>query len=370
MKSKILFLTICLAALSFNANARFRMPELEQVPTDRLITNLTQKAKESPKDVQIIYALARVHAMASAKAASIFDVTKTDGVPYFGPRDQGFLPRENAAGTNDAARSHLNSAIKYYSQALEISSDHLPSEVGLGWCLDQAGKKKEAAATYRKALDKAWADEKNSGRIFQMSVAAEICDYLMPLLDAQADAAEIKRINQIKEEVARMPRAMTPLLVPLESGLSLEQMVDTEAAVPFDLDGSGILRNWQWPTPKAGWLAYDPAATGEVRSGIQLFGEVTFWIFWENGYQALASLDDNGDGILTGPELNGLVLWCDANSNGTSDPGEVLPLSCYGVTALSCRYQTHSTGIAYSPEGVVFKDGQTRPTFDWISRAK
>jgi hypothetical protein len=195
-------------------------------------------------------------------------------------------------------------------------------------------------------------------------------DYLLPLLDPQADADEIKRIAQIKAEVSRMPRAVTPLLVPLEDGLALGQLVNRQAAVPFDLDGSGVLRKWNWPTPKAGWLAYDPDGRREVRSGLQLFGAVTFWVFWANGYEALASLDDDQDGWLRGAELEGLVLWQDVNSNGQSEPGEVQPLSDHGISALGCRYQTHASGIPYHPDGAVLQDGRTRPTYDWISSAK
>ena len=44
---------------------------------------------------------------------------------------------------------------------------------------------------------------------------------------------------------------------------------------------------------------------------------------------ALAALDDNGDGVLSGKELDGLALWHDANGNGVCDPGEVKPLSEY-----------------------------------------
>jgi hypothetical protein len=70
-----------------------------------------------------------------------------------------------------------------------------------------------------------------------------------------------------------------------------------------------------------------------------MFGNVTFWLFWETGYDALTSLDDNGDGVLTGDDLKGLAIWHDANGNGICDPGEVKPLSEYGIVALSCRFE-------------------------------
>jgi hypothetical protein len=97
-----------------------------------------------------------------------------------------------------------------------------------------------------------------------------------------------------------------------------------------------------------------------------MFGNVTFWIFWRDGYEALRVLDDNGDGILTGEELRGLALWRDSNENGVSDPGEVLPIENFGITSLSCTSQEDSSGMLLNPDGVVFKDGTKRASYDWV----
>jgi hypothetical protein len=102
---------------------------------------------------------------------------------------------------------------------------------------------------------------------------------------------------------------------------------------------------------------------------LQLFGGVTFWMFWDNGYQALAALDNSGDSKLSGDELMGLAIWHDRNTNGISEPGEVKPLAEYGITSISCRWErdtSHPDGIAYSPEGITFRDGTTRPTYDIV----
>jgi hypothetical protein len=95
-----------------------------------------------------------------------------------------------------------------------------------------------------------------------------------------------------------------------------------------------------------------------------MFGNVTFWCFWENGYAALRSLDDNGDGQLTAKELNHLALWHDVDGNGRVDPGEVQPLTAYGIVAISCRYESDVADgepFLFSPTGVTFADGETRP---------
>ena len=59
-----------------------------------------------------------------------------------------------------------------------------------------------------------------------------------------------------------------------------------------------------WIVPA--WLVFDRRGTGSITSGLQLFGSVTFWLFWENGYDALRSLDDNGDGAIAGADRHRL----------------------------------------------------------------
>ena len=111
---------------------------------------------------------------------------------------------------------------------------------------------------------------------------------------------------------------------------------------------------------------HDPERKSQITSALQWFGNVTFWLFWTNGYEALAALDDDDSGALTGEELRDLAIWHDRNSNGISEPGEVHPLSDHGVVGLSCRY-AEGDGItlaAFSPDGVQLSNGRTRPSYD------
>jgi hypothetical protein len=181
------------------------------------------------------------------------------------------------------------------------------------------------------------------------------------------DADEIAQLKKNSKTLQSMGRAITPIIVPLQPEARLTELVDTNAAVTFDLDGSGLPRKWGWITPKAAWLVYDSDGTGRITSGLQMFGSVTFWIFWRDGYEALSSLDDDGNGVLSGAELRGLALWQDRNRDGVSDPGEVCPLEASGITAISCTAEGNSSGMAWNPRGVTFHDGTSRPTYDWIA---
>ena len=144
-------------------------------------------------------------------------------------------------------------------------------------------------------------------------------------------------------------------------------------------------------------LVYDPAGTGLIKDGSQLFGNYTFRgtvkapasktaqeQLWENGYQALASLDRNGDGFLTDSmlsglfpqrnELAGLALWFDENRNAISEPGEVRPLSSIGLTKLRTSFDNKEhdgdlvsiNGFEREDDTGVVKSGNT---LDWFSGA-
>ena len=195
----------------------------------------------------------------------------------------------------------------------------------------------------------------------------ETIGYLLRLLDPAQDAKEIAQLKQNQKLLSTMGRAITPIVVPLQNDAAFADLVNPTANVTFDLDGSGLSRKWGWITPKAAWLVYDWDGRGKITSALQMFGNATFWIFWENGYAALASLDADGDGVLRGPELRGLALWQDRNKNGLSDPGEVRPVQSFGITAISCTGRNFAGDTKWNPLGIAFSDGEVRPTYDWIA---
>ncbi len=369
-------LTLIAAALCFipTAPAEYMRPDTERVPTARLIASLEEKVKARPADVELRYALARVHSIAYATQAGEFEVHKTNQLPHFGfGSGSDRPPRETKQPTNEEkqrqATEHLRQAIQHYKEVLKAKPDHVFAQLGLGWCLDQSGDKPAALVEYRKALELAWAKERKAEG-FEIGVGSatdEIARYMLKLLNAKKDADEIKKIEGYTRELSKKGRWITPILLPLEAGTPLDQLVNPRANVAFDLDGSGLDRRWGWITPQAAWLVFDHDGRGEITSGLQMIGGVTFWVFWLNGYHALAALDNDQDGVLRGDELNGLALWHDANNNGVSEPGEVKPLAAWGITGLSCAHQTHATGIPFSPRGVTFTDGSTRPSYDWIA---
>jgi hypothetical protein len=180
---------------------------------------------------------------------------------------------------------------------------------------------------------------------------------------------DFEHVQQVLESMSKAKfafTALTPIVVPDRPDATLDSLFDG-ANTGFDLAGIGERQRWPWPRESASFLVWDPECAGSITSGRQLFGSATWWMFFEDGYSALDALDEDGDGWLSGSELESLSLWRDSNRNGVSDAGEVLTLAERGVTALATRADNIDGISPMRTSGVVLADGTTRPTFDWIA---
>ena len=366
----ILGLTVPLGAL-------YMQMETSQVPIERLAANLEREHKANLKSVEPIINLARLYAMGYAlKVPELPATNRTpDKVerPFYGNEEVVTPARVEKALTpadQAAANELLKKAISYYEGALLLEPTNLTAGLGHAWTLEQAGQKAAAIAEYRRVILQAWTTEQKarSGMLGRRFFTEEAAGYLLPLLDPARDKDEIADVQAKRDKLRALPRPVTPIAIPLTDNLPSSAIVDPLARVRFDADGSGLKQEWTWITPEAGWLVYDANGKGSIRSALQLFGSVTYWLFWKNGYHALAALDDDGDGELRGSELRNMALWIDRNRDGLSDPDEVRPLAAHGIVALSCRYVEGDGAriAAMSPSGVTFLNGRTRTTYDVI----
>ncbi|MDA7977928.1 MAG: tetratricopeptide repeat protein [Pirellulales bacterium] len=369
-----------LSTLISPAFSIYMRPDLEKIPVASLIESLQKKLADKPDDITHRLNLARAHAMSFAKKGEPVDILKgkADQGVWFGfePTNIPFgqVKKSDDAEVRKAAEAQLKAAIEAYEKVLEKNNEHTTARLGYAWCLQQAEKTEKAVEEYRKVVEAAWKDERNmqvAGLGFH-SIVTEASGYLIPLLDANKDAAEINELKARSAKTSAIPRPITPIAIPLRDELTVSQLIDREATVRFDADGTARPNaKWSWITPDAAWLVYDLKGDSKVTSALQLFGNVTFWMFWEHGYQPLSLLDQDADGELRGAELGHLSLWYDKNSNGISEPGEVQPLSTYQIVALSCQAtpmaETNLNAkdcVAWSAAGVTFADGSRRPTYD------
>lgn len=354
------------------AEARFVGVATEEVPVERAIRNVERRGGEVP-DPDTLLQLARLHALASSRP-----VVTAEQTPQFGPDFVevwwGHVPpalpwTPYTAGASDvlsvSGRAHLDQAVALYRRLLAQRPDDLLVKLGLGWCLARGGDRVGALPLLRDAANGTWAIEKDhTSAGMGGSHAAEAAGYLVDALDPVADAAEIAELKARIATIARRPRPVTPLLVGL-TDRPLADLVDETAGVRFDLDGAGPAR-WPWPGPDAAWLVWDPAGRGDIRSGLQLFGSVTWWVFWEDGFQALGALDDDGDGRLAGPELDGLALWRDLDGDGRSTRREVQPLARHGIVSVGTDATIGPEGFLLAAEGARTTNGRTLPVWDWV----
>lgn len=415
---RLLVLAAALTAVVAPCRALFIGFETERVPIERIQENLTRRLAAAPESIQLHYQLARLHAMAAAtrrntplqvyknvKDGQFADVAT--GYLYFSPYGDDGTPQSSQASLlprgqwGEEGERHLALSLEHFEAAIRLLRAKpvpgliLRTQLGYSWCLERAGRRAEALESYRIVLGTAWAaqvlkekadgkdgwvrrwlerdfpkdlrtDEQAIETWSSTSFAEEAIRCILPLLDPFKDADEIARLKELAKQLKGMSRAISPILVPLGDS-PFDRLVRPDAAVLFDLDGSGLSRQWGWITPDAAWLVHDPEGRGRITSGLQMFGNVTFWVQWDDGYEALAALDDNGDGELAGAELRDLALWRDANANGVSEPGEVKSLAFYGIAALSCSGTRVRDDLVRSDRGVRYNDGRTRPTYDWFA---
>ncbi len=367
---------LALLLASAHLPAIYMRMETQDVPVDRLVANLERELKSDPTNVQTLINLARLHAMAFALKVDDFPGAQLKPgqpeVPAYPPGSSEIPAAVRPAVSTEAATraaQHLKESIRHYEAALELAPDNLTARLGHGWVLQQSGNPQGAIKEYRLVIAQAWPSEQKIKALMpsQRLFTQEAAGYLIPLLDKERDAAEIADLRAKQSDIAGRPRAITPIAVPLTDDVSASSIVDRLARVRFDADGSEP-REWTWITPEAGWLVFDAEGRGTITSALQWFGNVTFWLFWSNGYEPMRALDDNRDGELAGAELRHLAIWHDRNRDGVSDAGEVRPLAAHGIVALSCNYVggDGTRFAAVSPRGARLSDGRTRPTYDVI----
>jgi len=386
MSSALLTILLCLSmGLGFG---KFRMPT--DAPVDRLTRNLEAYVQAHPKDAQGHYTLARIHYLAFALRSET--VPQEPGEPpTIGNRFNPGKPNREPAGkiSEEEALKHLIAAGAEIQIALQLDSKalfHLTAACILEDGAPLAPKAKRGATTgewmeravaeYLKAHELAWRVDSKLERQplagFHSLVSYEAgVSYLRMVKERgerSGEQAMAAKIEQHVKELSALPRmGITPIVMSLSPGIeSLSGLLDPEVLTSFDLDGTGRDQRWPWLRPDTGLLVWDPQRKAVVTSGRQLFGSVTWWMFWDNGYDALAALDDDRDGWLAGRELEGLSLWFDRNQNGVSDPGEVVNVQDLGVEAIRVRADGRD-GLSWrSSAGVRLRSGLYLPTWDWV----
>ena len=101
--------------------------------------------------------------------------------------------------------------------------------------------------------------------------------------------------------------------------------------VTFDINADGALDQIAWTGD--GILAYDVDGTGKIENGAEIFTPVFGGGSFDDGLNALSSLDSNQDGKIDSQDAayDKLVVWQDTNHDGVSDAGELSTLGELGI---------------------------------------
>lgn len=394
---------------SLSASAMWMAPD-GTVPLDRLVENTKRHLSEHPDDASAYALLGRVYSLAFA-----LDV---DEFSYYAGGNAGELPdlidREYQARPDRSwnrpghlppeKQRLLMDSIRNYQRAVQLAPENFLYWLGLGYMYHEGSREVGSLvwpfpdvqfdevslagvkrAWFEKALDAYQKSFENYRRVdpddkfvtdpgVEYPVALEIVGGIVSLLEEQESLgrAQRKTLEKFKKVQGEMQGkqgglAITPIIFSLDGVKSLLQLLENDRAVNFDLAGDGIPRQWPWVTPGTAILVWDPLLTGSIQSGRQLIGSVTWWLFWEDGYKVLATLDDDGDGWLSGEELGGLAVWVDADGDAVSDSTEVSSIEGAGIQAIAVTASGKTEKSPFNDAGLRMRDGRVLPTYDWTT---
>lgn len=394
---------ICIAGFGLAANAAaipyVPPPEpIYEAPIDRALENVAADTSLAP--AQREHLMGRLNLLAYARNDAPFTYVRADNrlhpagnvlcseargggffppdeteTPTFGP-DERCARFHFALGPQDeiddlpseertaAALDRLEAACGHYAAAVRLDKSNLRARLGYAYVLDRLDRIDNAREQLRTIIRLGLPQLTGENAEWEThAVLSEAAEHLAHLARSSRDRA---RVEALRQRLGASPPIMyvTPIVVPMTDA-HFSTLVDNASPIAFDFAGTGDRRAQGWLTPDAAWLVWDPEWRGQVRSGFDMIGQRTWAVFWSDGFEALRALDDNRDGELTGGELGGLSLWRDANSNGVSDPGEVLPANMLGVAALAVRGEATRPGLITARDGVRFEDGRSRPLYDW-----
>ncbi len=144
-----------------------------------------------------------------------------------------------------------------------------------------------------------------------------------------------------------LPVKISPIVIDLDGSGAIETTGESTAkhvnsgtqlgkTVAFDMDADGEAESTEWLQGNGDALLVDnrdgKAATD--MDGSRLFGDDSDR--YEDGYQKLAKLDENGDGQISGDELEGLSVWVD-DGDAIVEDGEMQSAAEASLTSISAE---------------------------------
>lgn len=187
------------------------------------------------------------------------------------------------------------------------------------------------------------------GRVDPLSEILGACDLPPPSIPDQLNTS----VNNTKKFVQRFG---DPLTLDL-NGDGINTVPLTNPPILFDHTGSGIKTGTGWIAPDDGFLVLDRNGNGTIDNGTELFGDNTPVYDAagnvigkaRDGFDALAQLDTNHDGIVDAQDANfyDLQVWQDLSQDGISQANELRYLADdLNITSINVAATQHSQMLA------------------------
>ena len=253
-----------------------------------------------------------------------------------------------------------------------------------------------AAATY--GVAKAVHDFKqhNNGERFLTDMTAALEPGLYGPFSAMSDIRDSiqdldpESLIKLSDELGKLLRPLDDLMKGLEDKLGNAEKIPSPIILDLDGDGvetvalsrgiwfdhasDGFAEQTGWVGKDDGLLVRDLDGNGLIDSGAELFGSETLLANDSkaaNGFEALAELDSNLDGVVDSSDtaFTTLRIWKDTDGDGYTDEGELLSLEEAGAQSINVGYTNSATvdanGNAHKQMGsYTSAEGQTRGATD------
>ena len=164
-------------------------------------------------------------------------------------------------------------------------------------------------------------------------------------------------MSRIKDELSGNKKSIEEIRSPLAIDLDGDgvETVSVDNGVCFDHDGNGFAEKTGWIGKDDGILVRDLNNNGQIDDGSELFGDQTILSNGEkaaNGFEALADLDSNHDGVFDGDDeaFGEIKVWQDFNQNGIAEYDELQTLEEIGISAVNLDYENQSVTDANGNE--------------------
>lgn len=170
---------------------------------------------------------------------------------------------------------------------------------------------------------------------------------------------------------------VSPIVLDMQ-GDGLRFTNPSDEFIRFDFGQKGVITSWVANPDAVAFLAVDANQNGQIDSIDEMFGDKTTIKGagpFSDGFEALASFDDNKDGVISAADaiFSKLVLWHDRNRNGISEPNE-LEKAAVRIEALSTKsdrekyFSDAQNSFAFGRASVKLKGGESRYSYDaWFA---